>query len=496
MLGTFFKKMGRTDQVETASEELQKTARTVLMRPRRSFKAGTSDRLSSTWNPGGQSNNAAIRMGLRKMRNRSRELFYNNEYAKHFYRLLKANVIGPKGIRLQAKSKDLNGKLDRGANAQIETAWKKWGKRGLCDVTGRLSWRDVQRLALETCARDGEVLIRKVKGFPNVFGFAVQLIEADHLDENYNTSLPGGRTIRMGIEYDEWDRPVAYHLLRQHPGDTIYGHKGGNAREPIPAEEILHLVLPEFVRQDRGFPWLHAAMSRLKKMDSYEESELVAALIGSSKMGFFEWDPDMEDEEFDGEEDESGDLIGEAEPGTFEKLPAGYKFKAWDPQHPAGNFDPFMSRLMRAVSSGAGVSYPTLGNDYSDVNFSSIRQATQEDRDNYKALQEWFTEWVCEDIFEAWLKMAMNTRQVNLPFAKLEKFMAVEWKPRRWGYVNPLQDATAKQRLIDMGTATKSDVLAEQGKDYEEYLETLKQEQDLEDEYGIQPPQPKAPAAK
>lgn len=495
MFATLLDKMGiaRTAQLQATAEALQQTARTVLVsRPaRRSFKAAGGDRLQASWNPSGQSNDAAIRMGLRRMRMRSREQFYNNEYAKHFYRLLKNNVIGPVGIRLQAKAKDPGGSLDRDANAKIEAGWKKWGKRGICDVTGKLSWLDVQRLALETCARDGEVLIRKVKGFPNAFGFAVQLLEADHLDENLNGLLPGGHVLRMGIEFDSWDRPVAYHLLKRHPGDYIHGHQGGPAHQRIPAEEIIHLHLPEFVRQSRGLPWLHAAMARLKKMDTYEEAELVAAIVGASKMGFYELDAEAEEEEFDGDFDEQGDLVGEAEPGTFEKLPAGYKFKPWDPQHPAGNYEPYMKRLIRAVSSGAGMSYCSLGNDLSEVNFSSIRHGVEEDRDGFKALQGWLTDWLCEEVFQAFLPSAMLTGQINLPFARLEKFLSVVWRPRRWGYVNPLQDAAAKDKLVQMGAEAISDVVAERGGDYEEYLEKLAEEEALEKQYGVMPPNKK-----
>lgn len=499
MLATLLDKLGiaRTSQLQATTEALQLSARSALVsRPaRRSFKAAAGDRLQASWNPNGQSADSAIRMGLRRMRARSREQFYNNEYAKHFYRLLKNNVIGPAGIRLQAKAKDPGGTPDRAANAKIEAGWKKWGKRGTCDVTGKLSWLDVQRLALETTARDGEVLIRKVKGFPNAFGFAVQLIEADHLDENLSGQLPNGNMLRMGVEFDQWDRPAAYHLLKRHPGDYIYGHQAGPAHERVLADEIIHLHLPEFVRQSRAFPWLHAAMSRLKKMDSYEEAELVAAIVGASKMGFYEANADAEDEEFDGEIDGQGDLVGEAEAGTFEKLPRGYTLKTWDPQHPAGNFDPFMKRNLRAFSSGAGMNYCSVGNDLGEVNFSSIRHGVEEDRDGFKSLQVWLADWLCEDVFQAWLPNAMLTGQVTLPFARLEKFLTVVWRPRRWGYVNPLQDAAAKDKLVQMGAEALSDVVSERGGDYEEYLEKLREEEELEQQYGVKPPskKPKAP---
>jgi lambda family phage portal protein len=491
----FLKKATGTSRIEQQAQQTTRAARQTLVRnPRlramRGFKAAASDRLQASWNPGGQSIDASIRLALRKTRIRSRDLFQNNESAKHFCRLLKNNVVGPAGIRLQARCVTTRGKVDRYANSQIEKGWAEWGKRGTCDVTGKLTWRDVQNIALETCARDGEVLLRKHDGFPNKFAFAVQLIEADVLDETLNTKLPNGNTIRMGVEVDKWDRPVAYYLLRNHPGDYIYGHQRGLSHERVPAAEICHIYQPEYARQTRAMPWLHAGMSRLKKMDSYEEAELVASLVAASKMAFYEQDPDADPGEYEGEEDDEGEFVEELEAGTMGIVPRGYRIKEFDPQHPAGNFDPFMKRQMRQFSAGAGINYVSLGNDLSEVNFSSIRFGTDEDRDYYKSLQTWLTEWLCEDVYLAWLQMAVATSALNLPrqHDMRERYSAHTWRPRRWGYVNPLQDATAKEKQLKYGGLTHTDLHAEMGGDYEEYLETLKAEAELEKEYGISPP--------
>jgi lambda family phage portal protein len=489
----FLKKATGTSRIEHQAQQTTRAARQTLVRnPRlramRGFKAAASDRLQASWNPGGQSIDASIRLALRKTRIRSRDLYLNNESAKHFCRLLKNNVVGHAGIKLQARCNYPNGNSDRDANHRIEAGWREWGKRGMCDVTGKLTWRDVLTVALETSARDGEILIRKHRGFPNKYGFAVQLIEADVLDENLNTKLPNGNTIRMGVEVDKWDRPVNYHLLRNHPGDYIYGHQRGLSHETVPARDIVHLYLPEFCRQTRAVPWLHAGMARLKKMDSYEEAELVASLVAASKMAFYEQDPDAEPGEYEGEEDDEGEFIEELEAGTMGIVPRGYRIKEFDPQHPAGNFDPFMKRMHRQFSAGAGLNYVSLGNDLSEVNFSSVRFGTEEDREYFKSLQQWLIEWLCEDVYLEWLDYALLSNALGLPAGKIEKYRPHVWRPRRWGYINPIQDVTAKDRQLKYGGLTLTDLHAEQGTDYEEYLETLKREAELEKEIGIQPP--------
>jgi len=498
-------KLTGREAVETQMEQItriegRRVARRYRQTSLRTLKAAASDRLQASWNPTGQNSDSITRMGLRKARNRSRELYYNNELAKHFCRLLKNNVVGSNGIRFKAKAKDPDGTLDSTANNKIMSGFKKWGKRGTCDVTGKLSWIDIQKLALETCARDGEVLVRKVLGFPNAYGFALQMIEADHLDETLNAMLPNGNIIRMGVEVDKWDRPVAYHLLRRHPGDFLFMQARGSSHERIPAEEFIHLYLPEFIRQTRALPWLHAGMSRLKKMGTYDESELVASLVGSSKMGFYEPDPDADPSAFEGDDDEDteDEFIEEVEAGTFGIVPYGYRIKEFDPQHPVGNYDPFMKRNTRTFSSGVGLNYVSLGNDLSEVNFSSVRFGTEEDRDFYQSLQTWLVEWLCDDVATSWLPPAMLSGKVNLPFAKLEKFLAFSWGPRRWGYVNPLQDVTAKEKQVNNNFDLRGRIVMETtGMDYEEYLKARQEEQRLEEKYQVDQPgkKPALPAS-
>ena len=102
------------------------------------------------------------------------------------------------------------------------------GKSAFCSVNQRQSWLDIQRVVLRSVARDGSVLIRKVRGFDNEFRFALQVLEADLLDIDYNAQLKNGNKVRMGIELDKWERPVAYHILNGHKGDdwgiNHFGH--------------------------------------------------------------------------------------------------------------------------------------------------------------------------------------------------------------------------------------------------------------------------------
>ena len=480
---------GEKALTETVARVGAVARRAAMPRPvQRMFKAGGNDRLQETWNPAGYNVDSAVRLGIRQMRNRSREQFFNNEYAKRFYGLLKSNVLGHTGITLQIKSTDpKTGKLDTIGNTIVEKAWRKWCKRGNCDVTRKLSFVSFLRIALETTARDGEVFIRKVPNYSNSFRYALQMLEADLVDENINTVLANGNKIRMGIEFDAWDAPVAYWFRKQHPGDYLYGTAAGLTHERVPADQIYHMFAPEFVRQSRGFPWGHAAMARLRKIDKYEEAEVTAAYGAAAKMGFYEQNANAEPDAFEGDGDETEEeLLAEFDPFTIEKLPPGYKFTAWDPQHPSGNYDPYMSRMLRAVASGFMFSYHSLANDRGDANYGSQRGGTLEDRDVFMLIQSWLAEF-CEHIFPEWLPFAYVTG--NMPIASpldIPRYQeASNWNPRRWGWIDPLKDIMSKIKEKDAGLTTATSIIAEKGEDIEDLYQEVLQEVELEKTYGV-----------
>ena len=188
----------------------------------RRYGGGILDRLNGK--PASNlSANAEIYTSLATLRSRSRQLIRDNAFAKKYLHMIESNVVGTKGIVLQARTKQADGQPDTLDNEQLERAWREWGQPENCTVGKDLSWIDVQNLCMRAVAGDGEVLIQLVTAYNNPFGFALQIFEADHLDENHNEILKNNRII-MGVEVNKWGAPVAYHLATNHPGDDTYLH--------------------------------------------------------------------------------------------------------------------------------------------------------------------------------------------------------------------------------------------------------------------------------
>ena len=446
------------------------------------FKGSGVGRLLADWANSVTSADAVLKWDLKTLRNRARDLERNNDYVRKYLSTLENNVLGPNGVRLEMRVKDRGGEPDRQANDIIETNWKKWSRARNCTVTRRQTWLDVQRLVLRSVARDGACLLMKVGGHGNDYGFALQVLESDHLDHEYNVEeLASGNEIRFGVEYDRNRAPVAYWLLEQHEGDAP--GLAMNKRRRVDANDVIHVFHPERAEQTTGFPWFASSMARLHQLDGYMEAEVIAARIGSCKMGFYTQNgPDK----LPGESDGDGNLITEVEPGMFEKLPNGVDFKSFDPQHPTTAFEGFVKACLRGVASGMGISYNSLAGDLESVNYSSLRQAALEERDNFMRLQAWFIDHVCVPVFEAWLEQVLLNESLGLPAARFRKFNEPEFKPRRWGWVDPLKDINAQVIALQNGLKSRRQIIQEQGGSIDETALAIALDAKLFDEHGIE----------
>ena len=198
----------------------------------RMLSGAKHDRLSADWVTYPVTAESIIRRHQRILVARSREQTANNDYARAFVRMARQNIVGPKGILLQAQSRDEKGNLDTLANQAIEAAWERWGRRDNCDIAGRQSWRSIQASAVQSAVRDGEFMIRKIFGRDaGPLGFALQVIDPQRCGPAFDRNdLPDGRFIRAGIEYNQYGRPVAYHftIVKESEGYYNYTSSGSN----------------------------------------------------------------------------------------------------------------------------------------------------------------------------------------------------------------------------------------------------------------------------
>jgi len=452
---------------------------------KRNFSSAKFDNQFFGWRGTDLSADKELQNNLQTMRNRVRQVCNDDVYARKFLSMVKANVIGPDGIILQSKAKRDDGSFDSDDINAIEKAWKRWGsEKRFCSTDKRLNWRDIQRIVVETLARDGECFIRMVKDTSNPFAFSLFVMEGDWFDIKRNMELRNNRIIKMSIEQNVYGEPLAYYQLTRPPENGTTNYIG--EAERVPVDEIIHVYLMERPGQSRGIPWMNTALRGLEMLHQYHESELVASRIGSSSMGFFT-SPDAQG--YTGTNtDSDGNLIQEFQPGTFQQLPDGVEFTPFTPNHPTNAFPTFVKSILRSISSGLGVSYNAISSDLESVNFSSIRAGVMEERVIWQTLQNFMVEHFCRPVFNNWLRMAISSGELNLPMQKIDKFEDVAWVPRGWSYVDPLKEINAHKVAVEMGVESLSEIASNKGKDLAEIFEAIKREKELAESIGIKLP--------
>jgi lambda family phage portal protein len=234
---------------------------------RRMYQGAKFSRLTADWVTGNTSADSEVYGSAQKLRDRARQLCRDNDYARQALRAIEGNVIG-QGIPFQSQVRMLRGsKLDQPINDAIESLWHQWSYAEYCHTGGKLCFSDIERLLIRSIAESGEVFVRLVKqsfsGSP--IPLALEIIEADQLDDGLNGRSLQGNEIRMGVEVDRWGRPIAYHFLAYHPGDYQFSNQqiSSQRHNRVLAADVIHLYRMDRPGQTRGATWFASAIQRL-----------------------------------------------------------------------------------------------------------------------------------------------------------------------------------------------------------------------------------------
>lgn len=418
-----------------------------------------------------------VRTNIFRLRNNARDLALNNPIVRQYLQLLAQNVIGPRGMKLQAQVRNNDGKLNKAINDKIEAAWDEFWQSPFVD--GKMSGVSGEQTLIKSVARDGEIFVRKVIDRSlNKFAFGLQIIDPDLVDHTYNRPRSDQQNeIRLGIEVDVYGKVLAVWVWNSYPQDINSGVP--HERTRISATEIIHVFDPERANQTRGITWLNSVMLPLKHLDGFMEASVVASRTAACSFPMFEQSDQAE------ADPNAGDYTLELNPGQGIALPAGLKVSNWTPPYPNIETGPFVKACLRFFSSGLTVSYNALANDLEGVNYSSIRSGLLIERDRWQVLQQWWIDAFRVPVSETWLSCALLSGALVLDSRDPSKFKAFKWIPRGWKWVDPLKDVNAAVIAIENGLGSRTSSLGEQGEDFEETCEELADEKRIAEEAGL-----------
>jgi lambda family phage portal protein len=256
----------------------------------------------------------------------------------------------------------------------------------------------------------------------------------------------------MGKELNTFDEPVAYHLLGDHPGESYKRH--GKRRTRVPADQIIHRFYRNRAETSHSDPLLTSAIVQLRHLEKYEEAESIAARISASSTVAIERDSSMP---YEGDEYYDQELT----PGGKWELEPGEKATLLNPTHPNANYDGFRSGVLKGVSAGLLMSYPTLAQDYGGVNYSSLRESKL----NIKALTKCYRRLNVENeeepIFRSWLSTAMRTGAIRLPASNFANFAKSSFTGAGFEWVDPAKEINALKTELEIGATSLSRAVKE-----------------------------------
>lgn len=426
----------------------------------RGFIAAQNSRLLD-WAVSFNKLNHELKLDYRTLVQRSRDLAKNNEFVCGYLENLRRNVIGAHGFSLQSKAEPANFRKD------IEKLWQEYQSRAGAFVTldEHQSGRDFDNLVMRSLIIDGEVFIHRVFDPSSRFGFRYEIIDSLEIDPLYNVARNSdGETVTMGIKYDRMGREISY--FWRDARNEMY--MTGPLLE-LPAKDILHIYRKNFPDQVRGYPVLAPVIMNLGHLDAYKEAEIVHARIQAAVMGIWERDGSAIGDILSEETDENGEVAKEIRTGSFKYAPKGYKASFLSNTSPNNQFGIFWKNLLRSITNALGISYNKGAGDYESVNYSSLREATLEDRANFEELQTFFIENWKDVQFRDFIRAAAANGL--LPIGKLSGLYAHRFFGRRFPWVDPQKEISAKEKEFDLLLTDPISELEQRGIDPDELID-------------------------
>lgn len=431
-------------------------ARMLYDEAARAYDAARPSRGSKGWSTPASSAAEEIGPQLAMLRNRSRDLVRNNTWGIKIRRQLPAHIVGT-GVTPRCTDGS-----ERTRKRALQH-WKDWAEG--TDLETGIGFDGQQGLVAGTVTESGECLVVWEPSNRAPGGWRTRVLEPDYLDETYcEESRNGSGRIVNGVEFDASGARVAYHLFREHPGDSMRIFLGGaSARIRIDAQFVDHIFEVLRPGQVRGVPWLAASALRLRDTDDYLEAErwrkkIAAALAVFVISGASPAQSGLGAVRTETDADGASRGLERIAPGTIKRLRPGEDVRLSTPPADSGMMD-YLKAEMLAVSAGVGVPYAELTGDLSNANYSSMRLGKIE---FWALLDVWQWSMVRPMLLaRAWARVQGSGPMPGIPCA---------WSFPKRVWVDPAKEIQAEKDAIRSGLKSQPDAIAERGDDWHELL--------------------------
>lgn len=489
------------DSVVSAVNPIAGLRRAQARKVLRSYQGGEPSRVSSNRSP--RNNPADIELsgpfGANQIRAWARDLVRNNSYAWGVVDTIVSSVVGC-GIRAQSTFETPEGDDVEPINDSRDKIWGEWCE--VCDINGKHTFDELQALCQREIVEAGEVLIRilplsstEYKGISRPVPLALEIIEADRLagdKDTYASGISPANTNRIvrGVEVDEYGKPVAYWIYKDHP---LQPYAFTRTPERVPAREILHLFRQERIGQTRGVSWFAPALSSIRDLGTYIDNELQASAVASCfTVAIKTQTPlgDLTNPDGESNTDSAGNRVRHIEPGLILDLNPGEDVEGINPGRPNTGADAWIKTILRGVAVGTGLSYEVVARDYSQTSYSSSRTSQLEDRRRFRCWQQYLIRHLCQPVWDRFCDAAALSSVDGFPssadlLADRRRFAPVEWQTPEWEWVDPQSEQTASEMALNSFTDTYANVLGSRGRSFRQVFYQRAKEDRLRKKLGL-----------
>ena len=465
--------------------------------------ASKSRRSLSEYNPRGLDADSAILPDLPSLRNRCDDLARNNPVAVGAINTNVTNVIGT-GLILQSnvdwRVLNISEEEADSLQVQIENEWALFSESKNCDIARTINFLEMQSLAFRSVLTKGDVFAvlpfqKQTKDFP--FGFRIQLVEAERVTNSNNKR--DTKELSGGVEKDVNGVPIAYHVARTHPNNTLYTKVTEWDRiltyNPTTGlRNVIHLFDMVHIGQTRGIPYLTPVIEPLKQLGRYSEAELSAAVIAACLTVFVKSEavdpalsPMAPTSEVGGTTADEDYKLTE---GAIIDLRPGEDVSTVNPGRPNALFDPFVQAIFRQIGMALEMPYEVLIQHFT-ASYSAARASLLTAWKVFIKKRKLVGDNFCQPVYENWMYEQVASGRINAPgyfddpIIK-RAYLGTTWVGPTRGMIDETKEVQAATDRINISMSSiAEETAALTGTDWEKKLPQIRKERQILKELGF-----------
>lgn len=478
--------------------------------PGAAFMRGEAMPLFFRWHPALREANDDVKSAWRLATARTIDAVQNNGWLAGLLGHSMAAVVGPTGLRLNAKPNAAAlGWTQPDANAwarKVETRFSLWAESPrACDAGGRFDLAQLQSIAYRHWLMTGETLatLPFFKRPGSAFGTKIRVLPAWRLSDRSDATV----NLVQGVRLDGHGAPRAYRIKRKTPW-------GGEEEIEIGATDaagrplVVHLFDGE-PDQARGISPLTPILKVTRQFDQLADATLTAALIQAVFAAMFKSGASTNEvmEALSGETtmgDASLNTLLAAKAKWYEdtdvnlgvhgKILHGFpgdEMQFFRSEHPNDTYEPFAKFLLREVSRAGGVTFEDLTGDYAGATFSSVKMSIAAIWPQVVYRRKIVPARLCQAAYEAWLEEDIEAGGTPFPggvagfLANRDAACQSTWRGPTRPEADELKAAKAAETWQKVGVPDRV-IFDAQGLDVDDVYEERQREKARRAELGIE----------